>query len=101
MKHWFLKALDGPLPVLLGEFEHEIAEGFDAGRVTGGADNDKIVVHYRSPIYPRPLVHECLLPRRCVHEHEIDIAVPAEFEGAAGADCYHVNLHAGEVGEDR
>jgi hypothetical protein len=58
----------------------------DAGRVPGGTDQHKIIVHYRDALEPMTFFDELSFRFRMMNQQYIGIAIPRQANGLAGAD---------------
>ncbi len=46
-----------------------------------GPDNDKVVVHHIAPVHAKAIRDELVFESARMHQHHIDIALFAKFEG--------------------
>ena len=69
-----------------------LGHALDAGRVARRADDHEVVVHHVLAARAEAVVHELVLARPCVHQHHVGVAVLAQLERLAGADCHIVGI---------
>ena len=67
---------------------------FGFGRVGGGANQHKVVVHDRKALDGKAFSDDFFLGHLVVHKQHVGVAAPAHVYRLAGADRHHLDLYA-------